>query len=95
LRDFFSKEKAARGFNLPMAVKASKGGWLLGAIVGFGLEPFYPPTARIGGAGWIVIGVLSAATGVWMNILMRRSERVTRDSLLVTAYLGLFNIAAA
>jgi diguanylate cyclase (GGDEF)-like protein len=95
LRDFFSKEKAARGFNLAMAVKAAKGGWLLGTVVGFGLQPFYPPTARIGGAGWIALGVLSAATGVWMNILMLRSERVTRDGLLATAYLGLVNVAAA
>jgi len=32
---------------------------------------------------------------VWMYILMRRSERITRDTLLVTAYLGLVNIVAA
>jgi diguanylate cyclase (GGDEF)-like protein len=95
LRDFLSKEKAARGFNLPMAIKASKGGWVLGASVGFGLQPFYPPTARIGASGWVVIGVFSVLTGVWMNVLMRRPERVTRKTLLLTAYLGLINVAVS
>ncbi len=95
LRDFFSDEKATRGFDLALAVKASKGGWVLGAAVGYGLMPFYPPTARIGVSGWAVIGALSLATGIWMNILMRRPERITRDTLLLTAYLGLANIVAA
>ena len=95
LREIFSKEKAARGFDMKLAVKASKGGWLLGAAVGFALEPFYPPTARIGSAGWLVTAGFAAATGIWINILMRRPERVTRDTLLVTAYFGLLNIAAA
>jgi diguanylate cyclase (GGDEF)-like protein len=95
LRDFFSKEKAARGFDLELAIKSSKGGWMLGAAVGYALMPFYPPTARFGLAGWAVIGALSVATGVWMYILMRRPERITRDTLLLTAYLGLINIVAA
>ena len=95
LRELFSKEKAARGFDMNLAVKASKGGWLLGAAVGFALEPFYPPTARIGSAGWLVTAGLGAATGIWINILIRRPERVTRDTLLVTAYFGLMNIAVA
>jgi diguanylate cyclase (GGDEF)-like protein len=95
LRDLFSKEKATRGFDLQLAVKSSKGGWLLGAAVGFALEPFYPPTARIGLAGWAVFAGLGFATGVWMYILMRRTERVTRDTLLFTAYLGLANAAGA
>lgn len=95
LRDLFSKEKAARGFDINLAIKASKGGWLLGAAVGFGLQPFYPPTARYGDIGWLVIGALSVFTGLWMYILMRRPEHVTRDTLLVTAYLGLVNVAVA
>lgn len=95
LRDFFSDEKATRGFDLGLAVRASKGGWVLGAAVGYALMPFYPPTARFGGAGWGVIAVFSLATGIWMNILMRRPERITRDTLLLTAYLGLVNIVVA
>src|SRR6185437_11761350 len=81
LREVFSKEKAARGFDIQLAVKASRGGWLLGALVGFGIQPFYPPTARIGAAGWGVIVLLSIAAGVWIHTLMRRPERVTRDTL--------------
>jgi diguanylate cyclase (GGDEF)-like protein len=95
LREVFSKEKAARGFDIDLAVKAARGGWLLGALVGFGLQPFYPPTARIGGAGWGVIILLSIATGLWIHTLMRRPERVTRDTLLLTAYLGMLNVAVA
>ncbi|HEX6461557.1 MAG TPA: GGDEF domain-containing protein [Thermoleophilaceae bacterium] len=95
LRDFFSPEKAARGFDLGLAVKSSKTGWVLGGSVGYALMPFYPPTARIGMAGWGVIGALSVATGIWMYILMRRPERITRDTLLLTAYLGLAYIVAA
>lgn len=95
LRDVFSREKAARGFDITLAIKASKGGWMLGAAVGFGLEPFYPPTARIGSAGWLMIGALCVFTGAWMYVLMRRPERVTRDTLLLTAYLGLVNVAVA
>lgn len=95
LRDFFSAEKAARGFDIGLAVKSSKGGWLLGASVGYALMPFYPPTARIGEAGWALTGALSVATGIWMYILMRRPARITRDTLLLTAYLGLANIVGA
>jgi diguanylate cyclase (GGDEF)-like protein len=95
LREVFSKEKAARGFDIQLAVKASRGGWLLGALVGFGIQPFYPPTARIGAAGWDVIVLLSIAAGVWIHTLMRRPERVTRDTLLLTAYLGMLNVAVA
>ena len=77
LREIFSKEKAARGFDIHLAVKASRGGWLLGALVGFGIQPFYPPTHQIGDAGWGVIVLLSIATGLWIHTLMRRPERVT------------------
>ena len=95
LRDFFSREKAARGFDIDLAVKASRGGWLLGALVGFGLQPFYPPTARIGIAGWGVVAALAIFTGIWIHMLMRRPERITRDTLLLTAYLGMLNVAVA
>jgi diguanylate cyclase (GGDEF)-like protein len=95
LRDLFSKEKAARGFDIALAVKASRGGWLLGALVGFGLQPFYPPTARISMAGWGVVAALAISTGIWIHMLMRRPERVTRDTLLLTAYLGMLNVAVA
>jgi diguanylate cyclase (GGDEF)-like protein len=95
LREVFSKEKAARGFDIDLAVKASRGGWLLGALVGFGLQPFYPPTARIGAAGWVAVAALAISTGIWMHTLMQRPERVTRDTLLLTAYLGMLNVAVA
>jgi hypothetical protein len=95
LRELFSKEKAARGFDINLAIKSSKSGWVLGAAVGFGLEPFYPPTARFGAAGWLVVALVAVCTGVWMYILTRQTERVTRDTLLFTAYLALANIAAA
>lgn len=95
LRDFFSKEKAERGFDLALAVKAARGGWLLGALVGFGIQPFYPPTARIGAAGWGVVAALAIVTGIWIHILLRRPEGVTRDTLLFTAYIGVLNVAAA
>ncbi len=97
LRDLFSKEKAARGFDIDAcAIKASKGGWLLGALVGFGLEPFYPPTARIGDAGWFVIGALAAAHRD-LDLLpdAHGPSGSRRDTLLITAYLGLVNVAAA
>jgi diguanylate cyclase (GGDEF)-like protein len=95
LRDLLSREKASRGFDIDLARKASKGGWLLGAAVGFGLEPFYPPTARIGTAGWAVLSIFALATAAWIWMLTHRPERVTRDTLLLTAYLGLANVGAA
>jgi diguanylate cyclase (GGDEF)-like protein len=95
LRDLFSKEKAARGFDINLAIKSSKSGWVLGAAVGFGLVPFYPPTAQIGTAGWLVVALLVFGTGVCMYLLTKRPERVTRDTLLLTAYLALANVAAA
>jgi diguanylate cyclase (GGDEF)-like protein len=95
LRDLFSKEKAARGFDINLAIKSSKSGWVLGAAVGFTLEPFYPPTARIGMAGWLVVALLVVCTGVCMYVMTKRPERVTRDTLLFTAYLALANVAAA
>src|SRR5262249_10325369 len=95
LRDLFSKEKAARGFDINLARKAAMGGWLVGAVVGYGLTPFYPPTAQFGSTGWVVAGSMSLFTLLWMGVLLRRPERVTRDTLLVTAYLGIVYVAVA
>jgi diguanylate cyclase (GGDEF)-like protein len=95
LRDLFSKEKAARGFDIELARKSAIGGWLVGAIVGYGLMPFYPPTARLGSTGWLVTACMSVFTLAWMFVLLYKPERVTRDTLLVTAYLGLFYVGFA
>jgi diguanylate cyclase (GGDEF)-like protein len=95
LRELFSKEKAARGFDIALARKAAMGGWIVGSVVGYGLMPFYPPTARLGASGWLITACLSVFTLLWMVVLLRKPERVTRDTLLVTAYLALLYVGFA
>ena len=100
LRDLFSKEKAARGFDINLAIKSSKSGWVLGAAVGFGLVPFYPPTARIGAAGWPVVAVarrwsrcsccLPCSLATRAPLLRRMRGGITRPGALVQRVVGGF-----
>lgn len=94
LREVFSRERSFRGADIVLARKASKVGWVLGGTVGYGLLPFYPPTQQIGvAAGWGLTAAVSVLTGTWMYFLFRRDERVTFNTLLLTAYLGIVNVA--
>jgi len=94
LREVFSRERSFRGADIVLARKASKVGWVLGGTVGYGLLPFYPPTHQVGvAAGWGLTAAVSVITGTWMYFLFRRDERVTFNTLLLTAYLGIVNVA--
>jgi diguanylate cyclase (GGDEF)-like protein len=94
LREIFSRERSFRGADIDLARKASKVGWVLGGTVGYGLLPFYPPTHQIGVlAGWAATVGVGALTGIWIYFLFRHNERVTFNTLLLTAYLGILNVA--
>src|SRR3954463_12644965 len=94
LRELFSRERSFRGADIVLARKASKVGWVLGGAVGYGLLPFYPPIERIGvAAGWSGTAAVGAITGAWIYFLFRRNESVTFNTLLLTAYLGIVNVA--
>ena len=94
LREVFSRERSFRGADIVLARKASKVGWVLGGTVGYGLLPFYPPTHAIGvAAGWGLTGAVSMLTGTWLFFLFRHNERVGFNALLLTAYLGILNVA--
>jgi diguanylate cyclase (GGDEF)-like protein len=88
-----SRERSFRGADIVLARKASKVGWGLGGVVGYSMLPFYPPTARIGvAAGWSATLAVTALTGTWIYFLFRHNERVTFNTLLLTAYLGIVNV---
>jgi diguanylate cyclase (GGDEF)-like protein len=93
IREVFSRERSFRGADIVLARKASKVGWVLGGVVGYSLVPFYPPTERIGAPGWALTGAVSLLTGIWVYFLFRHNERVTFNTLLLTAYLGILNVA--
>jgi diguanylate cyclase (GGDEF)-like protein len=94
LREVFSRERSFRGADIDLARKASKVGWVLGGTVGYSLLPFYPPTQQIGVVGgWGLTACVSVLTGTWMYLLFRHDERVTFNALLLTAYLGIANVA--
>lgn len=95
LRELFSRERSFRGAHIGMARRFSKAGWGIGALVGFSLVPFYPPTAVVGDAGWIFTGVDAVLTAAWIFYLYRFNERVTFNTLLLTAYFGIANVAIA
>jgi diguanylate cyclase (GGDEF)-like protein len=95
LREFFSRERSFRGAHIGIARRFSKAGWAIGAVVGFSLVPFYPPTAAIGGIGWLFTAVDALLTAGWIFYLYRFNERVTFNTLLFTAYFGLANVAVA
>jgi len=96
LREIFSRDRSFRGAHLDMARRFSKAGWGIGALVGFSLLPFYPPTASaIGQWGWVVSGVNFLFTAAWIVYLYRWNERITFNTLLVTAYYGIFNVLLA
>lgn len=91
----FSRERSFRGAHIGIARNFAKAGWSIGALVGFSLNAFYPPTARIGDAGWVFTGVDFVLTMGWIAYLFRCNERVTFNTLLATAYFGLANVALA
>jgi hypothetical protein len=67
IRELFSRERSFRGADIVLARKASKVGWVLGGVVGYGLLPFYPPTHQIGvAAGWGLTAAVSVLTGAWL-----------------------------
>jgi diguanylate cyclase (GGDEF)-like protein len=95
LRGLFSRERSFQGADIELARRFSKVGWPIGAVVGFGLVPFYPPTAEIGNAGWAFTALDGVLTLAWIAYLYRYNARVTFDTLLFTAYFGLLNVAGA
>jgi diguanylate cyclase (GGDEF)-like protein len=95
LRELFSRERSFQGADIELARRFSKVGWPIGALIGFGLVPFYPPTAEIGNAGWAYTALDGVLTAAWIVYLYRCNARVTFNTLLFTAYFGLFNVVAA
>ena len=67
--------------------------WLLSGVLTLAYLPLDPPTDAIGDAGWIVAGVMIAfsfGAGVW---LLRRTEPVSFDVLLLVSYFGVAQVA--
>ena len=67
--------------------------WLLSAILSLCFLPLDPPTEAIGSAGWIVAGVLIAASVVGARHLLRRDPPLDFNELLGLSYLGLAQVA--
>jgi diguanylate cyclase (GGDEF)-like protein len=90
-----SREGSFRGADLELARRFSKVGWPIGALIGFGLVPFYRPTAAIGNAGWAITALDLSLTLACIFYLFRFDARVTFNTLLFTTYFGLANVAVA
>jgi len=88
LRAFFSRKDQFAGADIALACRFTRIGWLLGVAVAYALYPFYPPTQEIGTAGWIVVAALVTPTLGWFYFLIKHSERVNFNTLLVTSYMG-------
>lgn len=67
--------------------------WLLSAILTLCYLPLDPPTEAIGSAGWLVAGLLVAASIVGARHLLRREPPFDFNELLVLSYLGLGQVA--
>jgi diguanylate cyclase (GGDEF)-like protein len=93
LQKVFSRENQFRGAEIELARKFTSVGWLAATAVVYALIPFYPPTAEIGAAGWIVFGGLAAAPWPWVYFLFKHGERVTFNTLLVSTYVSLVPLA--
>jgi diguanylate cyclase (GGDEF)-like protein len=94
-RSMLSRKDAFRGADIELARKSSKVGWPIGALIGFGLIPFYQPTAAIGNLGWALTAFDFLVTVGWIFVLFHFNDRVTFNILLFTAYLGLANVVIA
>ncbi|MDQ6749597.1 MAG: GGDEF domain-containing protein [Actinomycetota bacterium] len=66
----------------------------LGLLIVLGLLPFFPPTHHVGDSGWLLGGAcIAAAVAVGVRLL-RWSERVTPNELMLLGYLSLAIIMA-
>jgi diguanylate cyclase (GGDEF)-like protein len=92
LRKLFSREDQFHGAEIALARKFTLIGWLAGLGVVLALLPFYPMTAVMGARGWVVFGVLTGVTSVWLYYLFKHEERVTFNTLLASTYFSLVAI---
>lgn len=82
------RASAYRGADLPRARRFTRAVWVLGNAPALAVAPFYPPTALLGPAGWIVAGgVVVPAFFLGLAIASRRT--VGWRGLLAVTYIGL------
>ena len=67
--------------------------WLLSGVLTLAYLPLDPPTDAIGDAGWIVAGVMIAFSFAAGVTLLRRTEPVSFDVLLLVSYFGVAQVA--
>jgi diguanylate cyclase (GGDEF)-like protein len=67
--------------------------WLLSGMLALAFFPFDPPTEPVGSAGWLVAGLLVAASVATARRLRRRQPPLGFNDLLALSYLGLGQVA--
>jgi len=63
--------------------------WIFGGLIVAILLPVWPPTGRIGAAGWLVGGGIVIFSLASALALLRRPDLVSPDALLATSYLAI------
>jgi diguanylate cyclase (GGDEF)-like protein len=94
LRTGFSREYQFRGAEVALARKFTLVGWAFATAAVWAMVPFYPITAEIGAAGWLVIGSSTLIACAWVYFLFRHGARVGFNTLLVFTYAGLAALAS-
>jgi diguanylate cyclase (GGDEF)-like protein len=72
------------GVDLQTASRFGAYGWAIALCIALSFLPFFPPTERIGAAGWIVAGAGFVLIGVWIIPLVARVPSGT--TLFVTGF---------
>jgi diguanylate cyclase (GGDEF)-like protein len=68
--------------------------WVLSGLITAIYLPFDPPTAELGGAGWVVAGTLIAAQLATGAVMRRRGENLSFNALLRFTFAGICVTAA-
>lgn len=87
-----SQEEPYAGADLANAGRIVALLWLLSGVLTLAFLPFDPPTEMIGAAGWVIAGVIVAASLVGARYLLRRDPPLGFGQLLGLSYLGLAQV---
>ena len=87
-------EDEFRGAQHDVAVRVTGAMWILGPLTMAPFTALYPPTAQLGGLGWVVFGVLGAASIAFGLLAVSMRIRPSWNQLYMSSFNGVVQIAA-
>lgn len=82
-----------RGAQHDVAVRVTGALWVIGPLLMVAFLPFYPPTAQIGGLGWVLVAV-STVTSLTLGVLaLTLKLRLSWNRLYGSSFNGIAQIA--